>query len=184
MNARFPPPVTQYLARNWQRFPGMSTTSNGGCRRATPGSAGRPRSARVRAIHRCDNAPTLFRSRLRATCPRPRKRPCGASDWCQFMGDGTDLANHVGSRVLADLADAVGVTTAPVLVQADDCNRCPRPRVPEARVEHALNREHDSRRAGCCAAALDMPDLALRVRSRAQGAPRSVQNAHRRGVRL
>jgi hypothetical protein len=36
------------------------------------------------------------------------------------MGDGTDLTNHVGSRLLADLADAVGVTTAssaaPVLV--------------------------------------------------------------------
>ena len=41
------------------------------------------------------------------------------------MVDGTDLANHVGSRLLAELANAVGVTTAssaaPILVQADDC---------------------------------------------------------------
>ena len=59
-----------------------------------------------------------------------------------------------GQQAACRTRHAVGVTTAssaaPVLVQADDCDRCPRPSVPEARVEDARDREHDNRRAGCC----------------------------------
>lgn len=38
---------------------------------------------------------------------RNRRRPC-----IKFTGDGTGIVNHAGARLLADLADEVGLTAA------------------------------------------------------------------------
>ena len=68
----------------------------------------------------------------KATCPAFADVPWDAGNLSQFIVVGTGVANHVG-RLLAHLADPVGLTTAlsaaPVLTHAHHCDGGPIPRI-------------------------------------------------------
>ena len=78
------------------------------------------------------NVPAMSDAEPKATCPRSPKRRSDAGNLSPFTVVGTGVANHVG-RLLAHLADPVGLTTAlsaaPVLTHAHRCDGGPIPRI-------------------------------------------------------
>ena len=145
-----PPPRSARRSR-------LSQQAAAGRRTVPPGRApGRPRAMSPRwsaaVIARCPersapchpsvvSARTPVQKRAKGDVPASAETPL----WCRRLvsvhGRRDRSGESCGQQALADPRVAVGVrtasSTAPVLVQADDCDKCPIPSVPEARVEDA-----------------------------------------------